>query len=246
MPYYHDFFEVDDTKPIDWEHLEEIWNLIKNDLLDFHFETKDDALVNKNAPSSDKGERRYSSWSLVRFRKSDDEEMLRGMHDMGLEALAYVEHYIENKIFDMHLLRYWGQLTACHGYVLCAALAKSNDLSHDRAGLAGGKATTLDKHKQWFSHYYFKFGKSIKERKSIEGQIVAVIKSIVSDPETTQADKDWFFKFFPDGVNEDNIQKFTPLKNAFSDRKFYKKHMEELIKRPSEDLPFLDKTIPDP
>lgn len=73
-----------------------------------------------------------------------------------------------------------------------------------------------------------------------------MIKSIIDDDKTTPEIKVWFLKFFDDDLDEKNLDEFAPLKDAFRDKKLYRKHMEELIKLPYDDLPLLDLNIPDP
>lgn len=92
------------------------------------------------------------NWSLVRYRKSDDREQLLHSHELGLEALEHTEHEINKRQLNAKFAYYWGMLTACHGYILCASKANANDLSSERAGAASRAATNLDKHKIWYSH----------------------------------------------------------------------------------------------
>ena len=46
MPYYFD--DVDEpNSDTDWDQIEKIWQIIKNDLMDVHFETCEEALSQK-------------------------------------------------------------------------------------------------------------------------------------------------------------------------------------------------------
>ena len=184
MPYYYDRVEEPKSGEDGWDEFEEIWSTIKHDLLSVVFESKEQALEEKFRPKTDEGGYRFFDWRLVRFRKSDDREQLLYYHELGLEALEKTEKAINQRQLTAQFTYDWGMLTACHGYVMCAALANANDLSSERAGAAGRAATNLDMHKIWFSHYCLRLKDEKKlSRKQIEDAMVRLINAIIDGDE---------------------------------------------------------------
>lgn len=254
MPYYFDLHEPPEHGEKDLEQFREIWEVMKNDLMGVVFETDVDALEERNRPHKDESGQRYFNWTLVRFRKTDDRDMLLHFHDLGLEALTYTERALEQGRLDANFLHYWGMLSACHGYVTCAALASGNDLISERAGRAGRKANNLDKHKLWFAHYYLRERPNCRNRAETLERVARLINAITDGHVEGVPDSEWnWFEAFLSLDDEVNInaggKRANPRKGELTKpfrKELSAKEMERLVKLPSDGLPSLELDIPPP
>lgn len=140
MPYFHDCYK-DPSRNDDWDAFWDMWQDIKHDLLSTYFETKDEALVQKNRAHKDDGQERFINWHLIPYRKTNDYDQLRHYHELGLEELSYTEDYLERDELGAKFAFHWGRLTACHGYVLAHALVQGNDLTRE---VGGGKSVDIN------------------------------------------------------------------------------------------------------
>lgn len=118
MPYYFDLFEAPPKNKADLDTLWEIWEIIKNDLMETVFETEEEALDQKYRSHKDESGFRYFNWHLVRYRQTDDREQLKYFHGLGLDALGLTEVALQGGRLDANFAYHWGMLLACHGYVI--------------------------------------------------------------------------------------------------------------------------------
>lgn len=248
MPYFYGAYDEPGLANDGWDDFEEIWDSIERDLSNLVFETREEALHEKFRPTNDEDGDRFSNWDLVRYRKSDDREFLRIYYEFGLKALKRTKNGIKERQLSAEFIYYWGMLAACHGYIQCACMAKSNDLSSERAGSAGREATNLDRQKIWFSHYCLRLRDTTKlDRKQIENVMERLINAVLDGekPEYLSLDVAWFEKFINLEDSEESNDNYGCLRNAFRKNLTYKK-MRELIKQKDQDLPPLDLSVPDP
>lgn len=252
MPYYFDEHVAPKPGRMGLEEIQCIWEIIKNDLLGVKFETKNQAMSKESRGQNDEFENRYFDWSLIRYRKTDDRDMIVYFHELGLEALAYTEQALEHNRIDANFLYYWGMLSACHGYVMCAALANGNDLASDRAGAASKSKTSLQLQKVWYSHYLLREWPNCKNRTEAEERLLRLVLAVVNGdfPELTDKQREWCERIistdktvFIDGKEQPN-PRYRMLTKSFLE--LSRKDMNKLLSHSTTGLPPLDLEIPPP
>jgi hypothetical protein len=248
MPYFFDALSTPLDEEHFWERLEEIWRVMHDDLMGVHFETEEEALEKAYLKSLDPNDLRLDSLFVARYRDTDDRENLLLFHARGLEALAETEVAIANRAMTAQFMHDWSELLSCHGFVTAAVMARGPDVEGKRAGLAGAKAVSLDKQRQWFSHYYLRLRPSYGSRAETENVVQSLISAILDgdihlDPAPDVA---WFEKF----LNLDGNAKSNPLYGqltfAFRDNRLSVKTMRGLVELPCDHLPLLNLEVPRP
>lgn len=247
MPYFHDSYEGPGPGT-DWDQIEEIYCMVRAELMSFYVESKDEAMAEANRPHKDINCFRHLDWSLVPFRKTNDEGMLEYYLDEGRKAADGVGKLIEQRQMTGQLLFHWGKMTACHGFVLSAALANGTDLGHERAGAAAARATNRDAQRRWFAQQYFRAELEGLSRPQRTDRIAALVNWILENdpPECREWETSWFEKLV--NVEDDAASNphYGQLYGAFSDKKLSQKDMKALLKEPADDLPPIDLKFPTP
>ncbi len=169
-------------------------------------------------------------------------------HELGLEALRHTEDALETGKLDSKLLYYWGMLSACHGYVLCAYLAQGNDLLGERAGAASREATSLEKHQKWFAHVFFRSELEGLTRDQKTEEIEKLVAAIIdpSRDDHSSLDVEWFKKFLNLKEPAEENDFYGQLTFAFRDRKLTQKHMRKLAGEAADDVPSVNLLFPTP
>lgn len=249
MPYYFDAYEPPKAGDLDPDHFWESWETIKNDLEGVIFETQDDALSERLRESTDQHGLRYLDWRVARYRKSDDRDMLKRFHQIGLEALDQARKSLEKGNLDTRFIYYWGMLSACHGYVLAACLAQGNDLASERAGAASREATGLHQHKRWFAHYYLRERPNHKNREQTLAALMRLVDAITDGeiPAVPPGQQGWFERFLSLDEHIRGTKEPNPSQNKFTKtfrKELTEKEMKKLSSESTDGLPPLDLEIP--
>lgn len=254
MPYYFGSqIELSDNVER-WEMLEEIWEIIDNDLSYFRFETREEAMRQRSQETHEP-----DPWELIealaQYRETDDRENLFIFHEWGLEALKNTKLGIEKREFDSTFLYHWSVLTSCHGFICAALMALDDDMQSKRAGAASAKATSLEKHQQWFAHYYLRENPNCKNREEVEDRIERLVNAIAVGgyPEVPIGQQLWCEKLLSlkkriniKGGTKVNNPRYGKLTKSFRKDALRIWKMKELVKLPSDGLPPLDLNIPPP
>lgn len=246
MPY---FFEVLST-PLDdehlWQRLEEIWQVMRDDLMGVHFETEQEALEKVYRKSLDPDDPRFDSLFVARYRATDDRDNLLFFHGRALEALAETEVAIAAQIMTAQFLNEWSVLLSCHGFVTAAVMARGPDLEHQRAGRAGGKAVSVDAQRIWFSHYFIEHYRRSEGRSATEDAIELLLNRLVTEATTFELDE-VSKRFFGEMLQASDRQgDHRSLKDTYRQTKLSVRQMRKLVHEPAVGIPLLNPKVPLP
>ncbi|MEP0943834.1 MAG: hypothetical protein ABJH63_07710 [Rhizobiaceae bacterium] len=255
MPNMFDAIQQPSVDCSNWDAIEDIFCLIRDEFTGFHFEGREEAVQESNRPHSDQDYERYFDPRLVRFRKTNDKDALDYYYGQGLESLKECEALIPQREASPRFIFHWGRLAACHGFILSAALATGSDTWHERAGYRSLLTNNLQSHQQWFSHYYLRERPKCKNREEAEERIERLVNAI-TDGDFSQVSLQhqlWcerLLSLFPKLKSEGGRQisnfRHGKLTKSFRKKVLTEKRMTELIKLPTDGLPPLDLNIPPP
>lgn len=245
MPYF--FAALIADKGDLWGRLQEIWWIVRDDLMHVHFEGKEEALSQAYRKSLDPDDMRFDSLGVARYRETDDRENLLYFHERGLEALACTEVAIAQRRLDADFLTSWSELMACHGFVAAAMMARGDDLQSRRAGVAGGRAVDVTQQRQWFSHYFLDHYQRRSTRRPTEDAIENLVNRVLAGEFGSQSDD--VVRFFdrmlaePDAPGEGT---YRQLVGTYRDTELSIRKMRELVLLPTDGIPLLDPKLPLP
>jgi hypothetical protein len=246
MPYY---FEALST-PVDeehlWERLDEILRAIRDDLLNVHFETEEEAVAQVYRKSLDPDDMRFDSWNVARFRETDDRDNLLHFYDLALAALSEVEVAIRERSLSAPFINQWSVLLSCHGFISSAIMARGDDMQSRRAGIKGGETHAVQAQQQWFSHYYLRARARGLSRDDAERAVEKLVNAILDgDVEMgLEFPVEWFEKLL--NLKNRGDSHYGRLTKSFRQRGLSEIEMKRLVTRPTNSLPPLDLKLPAP
>lgn len=194
MPYYDDAYGSEKAE-FDWGQLEGLFETIKRELTDWIIESEDDVFSEKYEKLSYTKKDRLLSYSVIRYRDSDDRDMLLGFHEMGLSRIPIVKTLIDKGELTPNLLYHWGILCGCHAYLLNGSLAQSTDLMAEANRRKASAAQGVEPQAKWYAHwrkFWIEQGgdSAIAANRRFIGQIFDVLEDRRELPKGF--DKEWF------------------------------------------------------
>ncbi len=247
MPYFYDQFATEMPQVDVWHAFHEIWEIMKFDFLQVHFETEEEALSQKYGKSLHPDDMRIGSLFVARYRETDDRDNLLHFHDLGLELLEDTEVAIEKREMTAAFVLKWSTLLSCHGFLTSAVMARGDDLQSRRAGQRGGAAVSKAAQRTLFAHYYLREEPNFRNREETEAAIERLVNAI-ADGDIAVPDEfpvSWFEGLLNLDERAKRSGRYATLTSAFRSKRLPVKKMKQLIQDPHDHLPPLDLKIPD-
>lgn len=193
MPYYDDAYggqHADFT----CGQLEELFETIKQEMLGFIIETEADALAEKYYRLSYESGDNFT-YNIIRYRETDDRDMLLGFHEMGLARIPIVEELIDKGELTPNLLYHWGILSSCHAYLINSGLAQSTDLMPQVNRKKAAATQSVEPQAKWYAHWrkhWIDIGgaSAIEANRRFIGQILDLVEGRRELPEGFN--EEWF------------------------------------------------------
>ncbi len=116
-----------------WSNVDMWFGEISKTFQQFRFEERDEA-INKSSPQwlDDSVGISIDSWNMIRYRKTDDREILEDCFKHGNSLLPSLEKLINNRELSEEFVNKWSMLNYCFGFVQSSYFSTSEDMSGER------------------------------------------------------------------------------------------------------------------